>query len=123
MASVWIARQIGAHGFHKFVAIKTILPKYASDPTFEKMFLDEARLASRIDHQNVARTLDLGEENDILYLVMEYVDGDSLAKLRRVVEKTGDPIPVSVAARILADVSRGLHAAHDVDPVLRTYPA
>ena len=46
------------------------------------MFLDEARIASRIEHPNVAQILDLGEEHDILYLVMEYVDGDSLSKLQ-----------------------------------------
>ena len=78
MASVWIARQRGKHGFEKLVALKTILPQYASDLRFQQMFLDEARIASRIEHFNVARILDLGEEHDVLYLAMEYVDGDSL---------------------------------------------
>jgi hypothetical protein len=65
MASVWIARQRGKHGFEKLVAVKTILPKYAADPRFQRMFLDEARIASRIEHANVAQILDLGEEHNV----------------------------------------------------------
>jgi serine/threonine-protein kinase len=61
MATVWVARLTGKHGFEKLVAIKTILPQYADDPDFQSMFLDEARLASRIRHPNVAEIMDLGE--------------------------------------------------------------
>ncbi len=93
MASVWVARQRGKHGFEKLVAIKTILPKYAADLRFQEMFLDEARIAARIDHPNVAHILDLGEENEILYLVMEFVDGDSLSKLNRACQKAAVRIP------------------------------
>ena len=53
------------------------------------MFLDEARIASRIEHLNVAQILDLGEEHEVLYLAMEYVDGDSLSKLNRACQKEG----------------------------------
>ena len=87
MASVWAARQRGKHGFEKLVAIKTILPKFAADLRFQEMFLDEARIASRIEHPNVAQILDLGEEHEILYLVMEYVEGDALSKLNRACQK------------------------------------
>jgi eukaryotic-like serine/threonine-protein kinase len=114
MASVWIARQRGKHGFEKLVAIKTILPQYASDDRFRQMFLDEARIASRIEHFNVARIIDLGEEHDILYLVMEYVDGDSLSKLRRACTKHDTAIPPGVLLRILADACSGLHEAHEL---------
>src|SRR5262249_3167549 len=58
MASVWIARQTGKHGFRKLVAIKTILPKFAAEPKFQQMFIDEARIASRIEHVNVTQILD-----------------------------------------------------------------
>ena len=114
MASVWIARQRGKHGFEKLVAIKTILPQYASDDRFRQMFLDEARIASRIEHFNVARIIDLGEEHEVLYLVMEYVDGDSLSKLRRACTKAGVHIPPGVLLRILADACSGLHEAHEL---------
>ena len=75
MASVWVARQRGKHGFEKLVAIKTILPKFAADIRFQEMFLDEARIASKIDHVNVAHVIDLGDDHGVLYLVMEWVNG------------------------------------------------
>jgi eukaryotic-like serine/threonine-protein kinase len=114
MASVWVARLTGKHGFEKLFAIKTILPHFAQDPRFQKMFLDEARIASRIEHANVAQVLDLGEANDVLYLVMEWVDGDSLSKLSRAVRRRRGQIPIGIVLRILADTCAGLHAAHEV---------
>ena len=114
MASVWVARQRGKHGFEKLVAIKTILPKFAADIRFQEMFLDEARIASRIEHLNVAQILDLGEEHEILYLAMEYVDGDALSKLNRACQKKNVAIPVGVVLRILADTCAGLHEAHEL---------
>ncbi len=117
MASVWVARLRAKHGFEKLVAIKTILPKLADDPRFQQMFLDEARIASKIDHGNVAHVLDLGDEHGVLYLVMEWVDGDSLSKLQRAVKASGGSIPLAVALRIVADACAGLHAAHELRDV------
>ncbi|HEV3191920.1 MAG TPA: serine/threonine-protein kinase [Polyangiaceae bacterium] len=114
MASVWIARLLGKHGFEKLVAIKTILPRYARDPRFQQMFLDEARIASRIDHPNVAQILDLGDHQGVLFLAMEWVDGEALYKLARAVHETGVTFPPGVALRIVAEVCAGLHAAHEL---------
>jgi eukaryotic-like serine/threonine-protein kinase len=114
MASVWIARHTGKHGFEKFVAIKTVLPKFASDPRFQQMFQDEARIASRIEHTNVAQILDVGEQHDITYLVMEYVDGESLSTVHRTLVKKGMRIPPGVVLRTMADVCGGLHTAHEL---------
>jgi serine/threonine-protein kinase len=114
MASVWLARLHGKRGFEKLVAVKTILPKFASDPRFQSMFLDEARIAAGIEHTNVTRVLDLGEEHGVLYIAMEFVDGDSLAKLQRVLARAGVPLPVGVVLRVMADASAGLHAAHEL---------
>jgi len=114
MASVWIARHSGKHGFEKFVAVKTVLPKFASDARFQAMFQDEARLASRIEHANVAQILDVGEQHDITYLVMEYVDGESLSTVHRTLTKKGSKIPPGIVLRILADVCGGLHTAHEL---------
>jgi eukaryotic-like serine/threonine-protein kinase len=114
MASVWIARHTGKHGFQRLVAIKTILPKYADQPRFERMFIDEARLASRIEHVNVAQTLDVGEQHGVTYLVMEYVDGDALSKVHRAVEARGESIPLGILLRVTSDACGGLHAAHEL---------
>src|SRR5215469_16772198 len=85
MATVWLARLRGKRGFEKLYAIKTIKTELVEDSTFQEMFLDEARIASRIQHPNVAQILDLGEQANVLFIVMEWVDGDSLAKIRKVV--------------------------------------
>ena len=114
MASVWIARHTGKHGFEKFVAIKTVLPKFASDARFQQMFQDEARIASRIEHANVAQILDVGEQHDITYLVMEYVDGESLSTVHRTLVKKGMKVPPGVVLRVMADVCGGLHTAHEL---------
>src|SRR3954468_17950997 len=91
-----------------------MLPNLSDDPMFEQMFLEEAELAARIHHPNVAQILDLGEQDDILYIVMEWVDADSLAKVRRLAEKNDTPIPLGIALRIIADACAGLHAAHEL---------
>jgi serine/threonine-protein kinase len=83
MARVWAARLVGQRGFQKLVAIKTILPHLACEPEFERMFLDEARIASGVHHPNVCEIHELGEENRTLYLVMEWVNGDSFARVLR----------------------------------------
>jgi serine/threonine-protein kinase len=113
MASVWAARLRGEGGFSKIVAIKSMLPELADEPDYRTMFLDEARVASKLRHPNVCETFDLGEENGALFMAMEWIDG---ASLHRVFKPSGGvvrPIPVELAARIIAHASAGLHAAHE----------
>jgi serine/threonine-protein kinase len=114
MATVWLARLRGKRGFEKLYAIKTIRTELVDDATFQEMFLDEARIASRIQHPNVAQILDLGEQQTVLFIVMEWVDGDSLAKIRKVLSKRKATLPVGVSLRVLADACAGLHAAHEL---------
>jgi len=114
MATVWLARLRGKRGFEKLFAVKTIRTELVDDPRFQEMFLDEARIASGIQHPNVAQILDLGEQDDVLFIVMEWVDGDSLAKVRKLVTKRGHSLPVGVVLRVLADACAGLHAAHEI---------
>jgi serine/threonine-protein kinase len=90
-----------------------MLPTISDDPKFERMFLDEARIASKIRHNHVVEILDLGEQNSVLYLVMEWVDGESLSAIRRYAAEKGG-VPIAVAVRIIADVCSGLHAAHEL---------
>jgi serine/threonine-protein kinase len=115
MGSVWAAKLHGPHGFEKTVAIKTVLPELATDAAARAMFLDEARLAAAIDHRNVARVLDFMEHEGALYLVMEWVEGISLADLHeRIASEQRTRIPLGITLRILADVCAGLHAAHEL---------
>ena len=113
MAAVWAARQRGSRGFSKTVAVKTMLPSISDDPRFEQMFLDEARIASRIRHPNVAEILDLGEQDDVLYLVMEWVDGEPLSQVRHTAVEHA-PFPLGIAVKIIMDACAGLHAAHEL---------
>ncbi len=118
MAHVWVARQRGDFGFARTVAVKVIRPEYAEDPTFRRMFLDEARLAAGIVHPNVIQVHDLGEEGSIVYLAMELLEGASLAQLlgqaSRATGESSVPLPPAIAARIVADMAAGLHAAHEL---------
>ncbi len=115
MAQVWVVSQHGKHGFEKLFALKSIHPRFADDPGFRAMFLDEARIASAIQHPNVAQVFDLGEAQHLLYLVMEYVEGESLSALcASAARRAGGAlnIPIEVALRITADIAAGLHNAH-----------
>ena len=114
MGAVWLARQSGKHGFEKQVAIKTILPEYASDPQFHAMFLDEARISSKLSHANVAQILDLGDHEGVLFIVFEWVSGASLEKICAAAEARGGALPPQIALRIVADACAGLHAAHEL---------
>lgn len=113
MAAVWAARLKGTRGFTKTVAVKTMLPTISDNPHFEQMFLDEAQLASRIRHPNVVEILDLGEQDDLLYLVMEWVDGEPLSSIRRVAAKR-EGIPRPIGVKVVQDAAAGLHAAHEL---------
>ena len=115
MARVWAARLLGHRGFSKLVAIKTILLHLAHSAEFERMFLDEARIAAGVHHPNVTEIYELGEEGHVLYLAMEWVNGDSLIHVERGLHgKTSAPIDPRIAARIAADACAGLHAAHEL---------
>lgn len=116
MAMVWAARLKGTRGFQKIVAVKTMLPRLSDDPEFERMFLDEASLASQIRHPHVAEILDLGEQDGVLYLVMEWIDGLPLNQVMKKARKSGG-IPLPIAVRIVMQACAGLHAAHELrDP-------
>jgi serine/threonine-protein kinase len=113
MATVYLGRLMGAGGFARTVAIKRLHPQFAKDPEFVTMFLDEARLAARIRHPNVVPTLDVVAAKGELFLVMEYVQGETLSRLARAVKTNGERVPIPVLLRIMGDALQGLHAAHE----------
>jgi eukaryotic-like serine/threonine-protein kinase len=113
MATVHFGRQLGEVGFSRTVAIKRLHAHFAADPEFASMFYDEARLAARIRHPNVIPTIDVVANTGELFLVMEYVPGDTLARLSKGIRDGGGRIPHRIVASIVVGVLHGLHAAHE----------
>jgi len=113
MATVYLGYQRGGLGFRQLVAIKRLHAHLLDDPAFRRAILKEATLASRIRHANVVAVRDVDAGDDSVDLVLEYVQGTSLASLMQASERCG-PLPIDVALRIAVDACAGLHAAHDV---------
>jgi len=99
--------------FTRIFAVKRPLPHLAADAVFRTMFTDEARLAGLIRHPNVVPVLDVGEDAEGPFLVMEYVEGQSLAEIIRRAEASGELLPLAFCLAVAAQVARGLHAAHE----------
>lgn len=110
MATIHLARLLGPQGFSRTVAVKQLYPQFAQNPEFVAMFLDEARLAVRIRHGNVVSPIDVVASDGELLIVMDYVNGESLAALLR---EAAGPLPPPLASAILVQVLLGLHAAHE----------
>jgi eukaryotic-like serine/threonine-protein kinase len=114
MATVFLARLSGVAGFQRLVAIKRLHPHLAREAEFVEMFLDEARLAARIHHPNVVPIQEVGESDLGYYLVMDYIEGDTLAHMLARAAQSKTSIPNGVIIRVLLDVLAGLHAAHEL---------
>jgi serine/threonine protein kinase len=118
MASVYLARIDGASGFEKLVALKRIHRHLAKQKGYVDMFLDEARIASRITHANVCSVFDFGEADGEHYIAMEYLVGEPLSRLMsraaRDQNQRRSPLLPLRMARIIADACEGLHAAHEL---------
>ncbi len=114
MAAVYLARSRGVGGFEREVAIKLTHAHLRDIPEFSTDLIDEAKLAVRIRHPNVVPIIDVGEGPDGVYLVMEYIEGDSLAGLMRRAYDAGQAMPPRIAMRVLLDALAGLHAAHEL---------
>ncbi len=117
MATVFLARIDGPQGFDKICAVKRIHPHLARENNFVQMFLDEARIASRINHPNVCGVFDFGD-SPAPYIAMEFLSGEPLSRVLRAVwsqpwQKDSQMLPY-FAARIIADACEGLHAAHEL---------
>src|SRR3989475_3886356 len=114
MAEVYPARKPGAAVFEKLVGLKRILPHLARDKQFVEMFLNEARLAARLDHPNIVSIFDLGEANGNYFIAMEFIDGPSLrAAAKRALER-GERLPIPEIVKIVSMAAAGLHYAHEL---------
>jgi serine/threonine protein kinase len=122
MAAVWVARErAAATKDDRLVAVKVMLTELADESEFVKMFLDEVRLVRSIRHVNVVDVYDVGEDDGVMWMAMEWVEGESL---HTVIAEAGKrrAIPPELAVRIIADAAAGVHAAHelrDLDGSLR----
>ena len=112
MADVYLAHSKGEAGFEKRVAIKVMHPHLARNERAVEHVLDEARLASRINHPNIVQILDLGKIGNDYVIVMEYVEGVDLERMLASARVTSRLVPVDVGLGILCRICDGLHAAH-----------
>ncbi len=112
MAEVFKARMSGEQGFEKIVAIKRIVPHMATNADFVTMFVDEAKLAAQLNHNNITHIYDLGKVDAWHYIAMEYVEGKDLRTLLKVAKERSVPLPAELALFIAAKIANALDYAH-----------
>jgi len=112
MAEIYLAVHHGLSNFRKLVVVKRLLPHLAVDEDAVRMFLDEARLAARLDHPRVVQTTKVGASNGVYYMAMEFLDGQPFNRVLRRAAKAGKRIPPALTVRIVSDALEGLHYAH-----------
>jgi len=114
MAEIYLARITGLAGFAKHVVLKRILPAYAKDAEFVRMFFNEARYAATLDHPNIAHVYDLGEEDGLHYFTMEYLHGDDCRAFLRELAAQRQRLPLEHALTIVVNAAAGCHFAHEL---------
>jgi serine/threonine protein kinase len=103
MASVFLSLFPNGDGTSRKIVLKQLLPELAMDDDFRAMFEDEARVATRLHHENVVETYDVYADADLCVLVMEFLDGQTLSRIRQRARSTGN-VPLALHLRVLADV-------------------
>jgi len=116
MGIVWLARSEGPFGFEKLAVVKELKPSLAAEPAYREMFLEEARLAARLDHPNIVQTNEVGAEGDRLFMTLELLEGSSLHDAKKKIE---GGLPLRLALRVLSGVLAALHYAHEQGVVHR----
>lgn len=112
MGSVYEARQLGAEGFAKTVALKTIRSRLAADPEFVRLFIGEAKLVADLVHENIVQVYHLAESENGYFIVMEYVHGLTIDRFIKHHGECGLELPIELGAFIASRVCRGLDYAH-----------
>lgn len=113
MGAVYEAKQFGAEGFEKTVAIKIILESYTSNPEFVRLFIGEAKLVADLVHENIVQVYHLGRQGSMYYIALEYVDGINLEQFIDRHTDRGMTVPTELGAFIVSRVCRGLEYAHN----------
>src|SRR5688500_12007649 len=101
MASIFLARQTGVEGFEKLMVVKRILPHLSENEEFITMFLDEARIAARLNHPNIVQIFNLGAQDDSYFIAMEYIHGEDVRRVWKRSDARGKPIPIPLVCRII----------------------
>jgi eukaryotic-like serine/threonine-protein kinase len=113
MAQIYLARQTGLGSFERHVVLKTILRERAQDQRFVTMFLDEAKLAATLNHQNVAQVYEVDQADGAYFMAMEYVHGENTRAILETTIRRGWTIPLELAVMIISGAAAGLHHAHE----------
>jgi len=113
MGDVFLTVAAGPAGFNKLLVVKRLRHSLASDPEFLRMFLNEARLAARLNHPNIVQTYEVGFDGARHFIAMEYLQGQSLYRLIRRAATAGG-VSLEMQLRVLADALAGLHHAHEL---------
>ncbi|HET7710962.1 MAG TPA: TonB family protein [Thermoanaerobaculia bacterium] len=112
MAEVWKARRSGVEGFQKIVAIKKILPHLSDNEDFIEMFVDEAKLAAQLNHNNIIHIYDLGKIQGSYYIAMEYIDGWDLKTILKLSQERDQPLSIELSLFIASKIASALDYAH-----------
>jgi len=113
MAQIYLARQSGLGAFERHVVLKTILRERATDQRFVTMFLDEAKLAATLNHQNIAQVYEVDQADGAYFMAMEYVHGENARAILETTLRRGWTIPLELAVMIISGAAAGLHHAHE----------
>jgi serine/threonine protein kinase len=112
MAELFLAKAQGAEGFERELVVKRILPHFSEDADFVKMFIDEASLTSKLQHQNIVQIYDFDVVDRQYYIAMEFIDGEDLQNLLKDGQAAGHPLSVAQCVAITIELAKGLHYAH-----------
>jgi serine/threonine protein kinase len=113
MAEIYLARANGLYGFEKHIVLKRILPQYAANMEFVRMFLKEARVAATLDHANIAHVYDIDETGGSTFFTMEYLHGEDVRQVMRQLDEKREQLPLEHALQIVMGAASGLHFAHE----------
>jgi serine/threonine-protein kinase len=114
MAELFLAVRVGEAGFKRACVVKRVLPYLAESPEFVRMFLDEARIAARLQHPGVVQVFELGRHEAAYFIAMEYLPGTDLVRLLRQVQQARQPVPMAIVVRVVAQAAEALHYAHEL---------
>jgi serine/threonine protein kinase len=116
MAEIWVARTRSS-GYERVCVVKRLLPQHEKKEDYINMFLDEGRIAAALNHPNVVQTYDFGSENGTHYLAMEYLHGEDLRTILRLLKAQGRTMPLEHATNVVIQACAGLHHAHEAKDI------